>query len=228
MLPLHDHNEAQMTAQIVARIRGGEAIALVSDAGTPLVSDPGYKLVRAAIEADLMVTHLPGASSVLTALVVSALPPDRFLFCGFLPPKSSERRSVLNSLARIPASLVFFESGPRLAESLSDLAGALGPRAASVSRELTKKFEETVRGPLDQLARDYATRGTPKGEIVVVVGPPPPIAAPDAQTLDAALLAALAEHSLAQAAASVADAFGIPKREAYERALALTGKKTIT
>ncbi len=219
--PYHDHNGAVKRPEIVEKLRDGAAIALTSDAGTPLLSDPGYKLVRAVAEAGLDVVPVPGASALLAGLVVAGLPSDRFLFAGFLPPRTAARSKSLEGLARIPATLVFYETGPRLAASLADMAETLGPlREACVARELTKLFEETRRAPLGELASHYATAGAPRGEIVVLVGPPVD-SVPSEADLDVALAQALQKLPTKQAANSVAEAFGIPKREAYRRALEL-------
>jgi 16S rRNA (cytidine1402-2'-O)-methyltransferase len=218
----HEHNAARQRPQLLARLAVGGAIALVSDAGTPLVSDPGYKLVREAIAAGIKVTALPGPAAPLAALVLSGLPSDRFLFAGFLPPKSAARRTALAALAAVPATLIFFESAGRLAASLADMAAVLGPRQAAVARELTKLYEEVRRGPLDGLAAHYAEAGPPKGEIVLVVGPPEADTAGTVD-LDAALDQALATMSLRDAADAVAAASGRPRREVYARALARQG-----
>ncbi|HMM14080.1 MAG TPA: 16S rRNA (cytidine(1402)-2'-O)-methyltransferase [Parvibaculum sp.] len=222
MAPYHDHNAAEMRPKILNRLAAGEAIALVSDAGTPLISDPGYKLVREAVEAGHMVTALPGASSVLAALMVSGLPTDRFLFAGFLSAKREARRKELAELATVPATLVFLESANRLAASLADMAEALGEREAAVARELTKKFEEVRRGPLAELARHYEEAGAPKGEIVIVVGPPAARAPLCAHEIDAMLENALARASLKDAVAEIVAMTGLPRREIYARALALS------
>jgi 16S rRNA (cytidine1402-2'-O)-methyltransferase len=219
LTPYHDHNAAEARPKLLARLSGGAAVALVSDAGTPLVSDPGFKLVRAAQEAGHAVTTLPGASAVLAALAVAALPTDRFFFEGFLPPKEGQRRARIAELVRIPATLVLFETGPRLAASLADLALGLGPRAAAVCRELTKLHEEVRRGDLETLARDYASAPEPRGEIVVVVAPPPE--ATQAADLDDLLRQALARLSVKEAVAEIAAVTGRPRREVYQRALAL-------
>lgn len=221
--PYHDHNGAEVRPEVLNALATGAVVALISDAGTPLLSDPGYKLVRAVIEAGHPVVPIPGASALLAGLVVSGLPSDRVLFAGFLPPKTQARRAVLEDLARVPASLVFYETGPRLAACLADLAAVLGPRPAAVARELTKLFEEVRRAPLDQLAAVYAAALAPKGEIVVLIGPPLPAAAPSAEDLDQALRAALATLSVKDAAAQVADQLGLPRREVYTKALALRG-----
>ncbi len=222
MAPYHDHNAAEMRPKVLNRLAAGEAIALVSDAGTPLISDPGYKLVREAVEAGHMVTALPGASSVLAALMVSGLPTDRFLFAGFLSAKREARRKELAELATVPATLVFLESANRLAASLADMAEALGEREAAVARELTKKFEEVRRGPLAELARHYEEAGAPKGEIVIVVGPPAARAPLCAHEIDAMLENALARASLKDAVAEIVAMTGLPRREIYARALALS------
>ena len=220
LLPYHEHNAAKVRPKILNRLLAAESIALVSDAGTPLISDPGYKLVQEALAADIAVTTLPGASAPLSALLLSGLPSDRFFFAGFLPAKSGARRKALEELAGIDASLIFFESARRLQASLTDMAAVLGTRPAAVARELTKLFEEVRRGDLRSLAEHYGESGAPKGEIVVVVGP-----AADQETsredLDSQLLAALETLSLRDAAAAVAVASGRPRREVYARALKL-------
>jgi 16S rRNA (cytidine1402-2'-O)-methyltransferase len=194
---------------------------LVSDAGTPLVSDPGYKLVRAAQDAGHSVTALPGASAVLAALAVAGLPTDQFLFAGFLPPKAGARRAGIAELARIPATLVLFESGPRIAATLADLAEGLGGRRdAALCRELTKLHEEIRRGDLATLAEHYAAE-EPRGEIVLVIGPPAAAAQPSAEDADALLRSALARTSLKAAVAEVAATTGLPRRQIYQRALSL-------
>ena len=225
LIAYHEHNAERMRPAILARLRQGERLALVSDAGTPLISDPGFKLVRAALAEGLPVTALPGPSAALAALLLSGLPSDRFLFAGFLPARTVARRGELVELARVPASLIFFETAPRLADALADMAAVLGDRAAAVARELTKLYEEVRRGALGELARHYAASGPPKGELVVVVAPPEtaaPALAPEA--LDAQLQAALAEMTLRDASAAVAAATGLPKREVYARALVLAGR----
>ncbi|MFG1403583.1 16S rRNA (cytidine(1402)-2'-O)-methyltransferase [Xanthobacter sediminis] len=221
LMAYHDHNGASARPKLLARLAAGERVALISDAGTPLVSDPGFKLVVEAAAEGHTVHPLPGASALLAALVAAGLPTDCFLFDGFLPPKAGQRRNRITALAQVPATLVFYESGPRLAESLSDLASVLGPRRAAVCRELTKTFEEVRRGDLPALAAHYAAVDAPKGEIVLVVGPPLEEAAGD-DAVDAALARALGEASLKDAVAAVATMTGRPKREVYARALALT------
>ncbi len=219
--PYPDHNGARRRPEILDKLANGAAIALTSDAGTPLVSDPGWKLAREVLDAGLKVVPIPGASALLAGLVASGLASDRFMFCGFLPAKAGARRKEAALLANVPATLVFYESGPRLAASLADLAETLGPeREAAVARELTKLFEETRRASLQSLADHYREAGPPKGEIVVLVGPPQDEAV-NADTLDAALAEALQTMPLKQAATSVANRLGIARREAYQRGLAL-------
>jgi 16S rRNA (cytidine1402-2'-O)-methyltransferase len=222
----HDHNAEAMRPRLIARLTAGAALALVSDAGTPLVSDPGFKLVREAVAAGITVTAIPGASAALAALTVAGLPTDRFLFAGFLPAKSAARRRALVELAAVPASLIFYETAPRLADALADMAAVLGERPAAIARELTKLHEEVRRETLTVLAAHYASQGPPRGEIVVVVGPPGPGAPATAEDIDAKLLAALQGASLREASAAVAAATGLPRRQVYARALALQGKRS--
>ncbi|MFG1477457.1 16S rRNA (cytidine(1402)-2'-O)-methyltransferase [Xanthobacter sp. V4C-4] len=220
LMPYHDHNGASARPKLLARLAAGARLALISDAGTPLVSDPGFKLVVEAAAAGHVVHPLPGASALLAALVAAGLPTDCFLFDGFLPPKAGQRRNRIATLSQVPATLVFYEGGPRVAECLADLAHGLGPRRAAVCRELTKTFEEVRRGTLPELAAHYAAADTPKGEIVLVVGPPLEDAADD-EAVDRALARALEDASLKDAVAAVAAVTGRPKREVYARALAL-------
>jgi 16S rRNA (cytidine1402-2'-O)-methyltransferase len=220
LTPYHDHNATTARPKLLQRLAEGAAIALVSDAGTPLISDPGYKLVRAVQEAGYPVTAIPGASSILAALAVAGLPTDQFFFVGFLPPKQGARRARIAELARVPATLIVFETGPRLAEALADLAAGLGEREAAVCRELTKLHEEVRRHPLKTLAQDSASQET-RGEFVLVIAPPPADAAPRAEDADALLRAALARTSLKEAVGEVMVATGLPRRTLYQRALAL-------
>jgi 16S rRNA (cytidine1402-2'-O)-methyltransferase len=220
LTPYHEHNAAEARPKILARLADGAAVALVSDAGTPLISDPGFKLARAAAAAGHTVTALPGASAVLAALTVSALPTDRFVFEGFLPAREGQRRKRIDQIKLIPATLVLFETGPRIAAALADLAAALGPREAAVCRELTKMYEEIRRGDLATLARDYAAAEEPRGEIVIVIAPPG-APAPDAADLDTLLRQALGRVSLKEAVGEIAAVTGRPRREVYQRALAL-------
>jgi 16S rRNA (cytidine1402-2'-O)-methyltransferase len=218
----HEHNAEAARPELLARLRDGAAVALVSDAGTPAVSDPGFKLVKAALAQGSPVYPVPGPSAALAALVASGLPTDRFLFQGFAPPRAAGRRRALRELAPVPATLVLFESAQRLAALLADAADVLGPRPAAVARELTKLHEELRRGTLPELAAEYAAAGPPRGEVVVVIGPPhaDPAAPSDAE-VDEMLRAALREDRPRQAASGVAAATGRSANELYRRALAL-------
>ncbi len=220
LTPYHEHNAAEARPKLIARLAAGDAVALVSDAGTPLVSDPGFKLVRAVHEAGHAVTTVPGASAALAALAVAGLPTDRFFFEGFLPAKPGQRRTRIAELARIPATLLLFETGPRLAAALADLADGLGAREAAVCRELTKLHEEVRRGDLASLAAHYESAGEPRGEIVLVVAPPA-AESTEAADIDALLRKALMRVSVKEAVAEVATVTGQPRREVYQRALAL-------
>jgi 16S rRNA (cytidine1402-2'-O)-methyltransferase len=220
MTPYHDHNADRVRPQVLARIQAGAAVALVSDAGTPLISDPGYKLVRACVEEGIAVVPIPGASAVMAALTVAALPTDRFLFAGFLPPKTAARRAALAEIKSLQATLVFYESAQRLANTLADMAAVLGPRGAAVCRELTKLHEEARRGTLEALAAAYETSGPPKGEVVIVVGGAAAAQA-EADDVDEALQRALETMSVRDAAATVAEALQQPRRSVYARALEL-------
>jgi 16S rRNA (cytidine1402-2'-O)-methyltransferase len=220
----HDHNAEQARPAVLAALRRGARIALVSDAGMPLVSDPGYNLVRAAIAENLPVTVAPGPSAALAALVLSGLPPDVFLFAGFLPPRQAARRRALEGWDGLAATLVFFESAARLAGCLADMAELLGNRPAAVARELTKLHEEIRRGRLVDLAAYYRDAGPPRGEAVIVVGGPEP-SAPDDAEIGKRLRVAVAELGVSAAAARVAAETGLPRRELYRRALALRGEK---
>jgi 16S rRNA (cytidine1402-2'-O)-methyltransferase len=224
LTPYHDHNAATARPKLLRRLAAGAAIALVSDAGTPLVSDPGFKLVRAVQDAGHAVTTLPGASALLAALTVAGLPTDQFLFAGFLPPKQAARRARIAELAWIPATLVLFETGPRIAAALADLAAGLGGREATLCRELTKLHEEVRRGDLAALAQSYAT-GEVRGEIVLVIAPPTAPDRPSVGDADLMLRQALARVSLKDAVGEVAQATGLPRRDLYQRALALANEQ---
>ncbi len=219
--PYHDHNADRVRPGIIEALRRGERLALVADAGTPLVSDPGFKLVRAALAEDLPVTAAPGPSAALTALILSGLPPDIFLFAGFLPPRSAARRRALANWAGLTATLIFFEGPSRVAASLADMEEILGERSAAVARELTKRHEEIRRGRLGALAEHYRNAGAPRGEAVIVVGPPELAAPVTASDIEKRLRALLAGHSLRDAVAQLAAETGIARRMLYERALAL-------
>ncbi len=225
LVPYHEHNAAAMRPQILARLGRGETLALISDAGTPLISDPGYRLVVETLAAGHGLTAAPGASAVMTGLVLAGLPTDRFFFEGFLPPRSGARRSRIAEIAAIPGTLVLFESARRLPETLADLAAVLGPRVAAVARELTKRFETVRRGTLVELAALYEAEGPPKGEVVVLVSPPGEAAPSSVADVEDALAAAMATMSLKDAATVVAAGTGLPRREVYARALALAAAK---
>jgi 16S rRNA (cytidine1402-2'-O)-methyltransferase len=216
----HDHNAEQVRPLVLTALRRGERVALVSDAGTPLVSDPGYKLVRAALAENLAVTAIPGPTAAVTALILSGLSPDAFLFAGFLPSRQAARRRELARWAGVEATLVFYEGTPRLAESLADMAEVLGNREAAVARELTKLHEEVRRGQLADLAAHYRLAGAPRGEAAVVVGPPEHHE-PDQAEVDERLRTALAELGVREAAAKLAAETGMPRGKLYRRALAM-------
>lgn len=223
MVPYHDHNADRVRPALIARM-AGESIALVSDAGTPLVSDPGYKLVRDARAAGVPVTTIPGPCAAIAALTLAGLPTDRFLFAGFLPNKAKARADAITELAGIRATLIFYESGPRLAAALTALAEGLGPREAAVAREISKRFEETVTGTLPELATRYA-EAEPKGEIVIIVAPPGEPEAAGADDVEAALREALQRLSPGRAAGEVAKTFGVDRRELYAQAMTLKDQK---
>ena len=214
-----EHAAERARPRIMAALEAGQSVALVSDAGTPLVSDPGYRLVKEMVEAGFRVFPIPGPSAALAALTLAGLPTDRFLFAGFTPPKSAARRTFLAEFAQTRATLIFYETGPRLRASLEDMLAVFGPRQAAVTRELTKLYETAVRGTLDQLAVDPALE-EPKGEIVVLVGPGVAEAA-SAADADMALAEALTRLAPGEAASEVAKALGLNRRDLYRRALAL-------
>lgn len=220
----HDHNEQKILPQLLDRLEQGETVALVSDAGTPLISDPGYRLVKEARDKGHFVSSIPGASAVLAALASAGLPTDRFMFAGFLPNKTVARQKTLSDLAAIKATLVFYESPKRLKDSLKDILEVLGDREAAICRELTKLFEEIRRGSLSELAAHYAAAGAPRGEVVIVIGPPAETEV-RADQLDEALTKALAVLSLKEAVASVTYTTGLKRKQVYARALELSGKK---
>lgn len=217
-----DHASDSDRDAIIARL-GKEAIALVSDAGTPLISDPGYKLVRAARAAGQAVFTVPGPCAAIAALSLAGLPTDRFLFCGFLPAKAKARADAIKEVAAIRSTLVFYETGPRLGDALAELARQLGDREAAVARELTKLHEECVTGTLPELAERYA-EAAPKGEIAIVVGPPTAAEPVSDLTLDSLLEAAMVTSTPSRAAAEVAERLGIPRKRVYARALELSRK----
>ena len=223
MLAYHDHSDAGVRAGLIARALVS-AVALVSDAGTPLISDPGFKLVQGARAAGVNIVTIPGPCAAIAALTLAGLPTDRFLFAGFLPPKAGARATAIAELAGVRATLVLYESGPRLAASLAALAKGLGNRDAAVGRELTKRFEETVTGSLTELAARYAD-APPRCEIVITIAPPGDVPRADAATLDAALTAALGDGSVKSAVAMVSATLGLPRVQVYARALELKARK---
>ncbi len=223
-LSYHEHNAAKVRPRLLAELVSGRSVALVSDAGTPLVSDPGYRLVAAALDAGIAVVPVPGASAALAALVVSGLPSDAFLFLGFLPAKSGARRQRIARYADVEATLILYESPQRLTGALNDLADALGPdRTAAIARELTKRYEEVRRGTLGELAAAIAEAPPPKGEIVIVIAPPAPGEGLEFD-LDALLTAALSRTSLKDAVAEIAAMTGLARKTVYARALELRGE----
>jgi 16S rRNA (cytidine1402-2'-O)-methyltransferase len=217
--PYHEHNAERERPRILAELAAGKSVALISDAGTPLVSDPGYKLVRECLAEGHRATSLPGASALLAAIASAGLATDTFLFAGFLPARQGPRRERLDELRAVPATLVFFEAPSRLAESLADIATVLGPREAAMARELTKLHEEVRRGTPAELA-NWAEGNTPKGEMVILVGPPAPQAVTE-EAIAEKLAPLLGEMSLSDAAKAVADALGVAKGRAYDVGLAL-------
>lgn len=219
----HEHNAAEAGPRLVEAVLSGRSVALVSDAGTPLVSDPGYRLAGEVIAAGGKVVPIPGASALLAALTASGLPSDAFLFAGFLPVKAGQRKTRLEELRAVPATLVFYESPRRLADSLAAMAEVLGDRPAAVGRELTKAFEETRRGTLAELAAAYAGEDTPRGEIVVCVGPPLAAEGPDAGDVDALLVSLAAEMGASKAAGEAAKMTGGRKADLYRRLMELKG-----
>lgn len=223
LIAYHEHNAAEMRPKIIARLKEGQALALISDAGTPLVSDPGYRLVEAVLEEGFNVVPVPGPSAVLAALVAAGLPTDRFFFEGFLPPKSAARRERLAALAAIPATLVFFESPHRLVDMLRDALETLGDRTAAVARELTKLYETVRRGTLQELMSEFEAASRPKGEIVVLIGA---AIASDKRNeatdeLDGRLRLHLTHLSVKDAVAVAVEETGLPRRQVYARAVAL-------
>jgi len=222
LTPYHEHNAERERPKLLARLRAGQSVALISDAGTPLISDPGYKLVRDAVGAELLVISIPGPSAALAALTSAGLPTDTFLFAGFLPPKSGARRARLEELKSVPATLILFESSSRLAKSLADMADLLGSREAAIAKELTKLHESVTRGRLDRLAAEFADCDPPKGEFVVVVAPP---AADQAEASDEKIVEqlekALKLESFRDAVRSVAEVLNVSRARVYELGLKL-------
>jgi 16S rRNA (cytidine1402-2'-O)-methyltransferase len=222
LTPYHEHNAERERPKLLARLRAGQSVALISDAGTPLISDPGYKLVREALDARLSVTSIPGPSASLAALTTSGLPTDTFLFAGFLPQKANARRTRLEELKDVPATLVFFESAPRLAKALADLAELLGPREAAIAKELTKLYESVTRGRLDLLAAETAAGEALKGEFVIVVAPPAgDVDEPSEEMIAQQLEKALKLESFRDAVRSVAEVLNVSRARVYDIGLKL-------
>lgn len=220
----HDHNSERMLPQILDRLHQGQIVALVSDAGTPLVSDPGYKLVHEARKAGIMVTSLPGASAVLAALATAGLPTDRFMFAGFLPNKTVARQKIVKEFKSLRSTLVFYESPKRLKDSLKDIHAVLGDRKVAVCRELTKLYEEIRLENLSDLIEHYEERGAIKGEVVIIIEPPREEVSDDAM-LDDALMTALEKLTVREAVAAVSYSTGLKRKKVYSRALELSGDK---
>jgi 16S rRNA (cytidine1402-2'-O)-methyltransferase len=223
LTPYHEHNAAKERPRLLVRLRAGLSVALISDAGTPLVSDPGYKLVRETLDAGIMVTSIPGPSATLAALTSAGLPTDTFLFAGFLPPKSGPRRTRLEELKSVPATLVMFETAPRLAKSIADMAEVLGPREAAIAKELTKLHETVTRGTLDKLAPESHGNESLKGEFVVVIAPPLESEISDAKIIEH-LNKALNLESFRDAVRSVAEVLQVPRSRVYELGLSVKRK----
>ena len=220
LIAYHEHNAAHILPRLLEMIEAGQRVVYLSDAGTPAVADPGYRLARAVIEAEAGLSATPGPCAAIMALTLSGLPSDRFTFGGFAPNRSGQRQTFLRGFVDAPGTLIFYESPRRLAAALADMEAVFGPRDAAVARELSKLFEEVRRGTLASLAAHYTEAGAPKGEIVILVGPAPETVA-SAESLDAALEEALAEMSLKDAARTVSETLGLPRKQVYERALAL-------
>tara|TARA_B100000686_G_scaffold352950_1_gene456657 strand:- start:517 stop:1410 length:894 start_codon:yes stop_codon:yes gene_type:complete len=221
LVSYHEHSPTKVRYRLLDDLKNGKSVVLVSDAGTPLISDPGYKLVRLAAKEDIFITAIPGASSPIVALVLSGLPPDRFFFAGYLPPKEANRRTAISQLQKVPATLIFLESTRRLAPALESLADVLGNRPGAVARELTKLHEEVTRGNLRELAENYKILSPPKGEAVIVVGPPDEKGVLLEKNIDDLLLAVLESMSVKDSASMIAETIGIPRREVYARAVVL-------
>jgi 16S rRNA (cytidine1402-2'-O)-methyltransferase len=220
LAPYHEHNAQKVRPEILARLQQGATIALISDAGMPLVSDPGYRLVKEAAEMGIPVTACPGPSAVLTGLALSGLPTDRFLFAGFVPQKQGERKRLFAEFARLKATLIFFESPHRIVETLHDLASALPGRHVAVTRELTKLHEEVLRGTAEEIAAQLEARPSVKGEITLLVGPPEGEEEVSEADLEAAITAALAVMPASKAASEVAKRFDLGRSDIYQRILA--------
>jgi 16S rRNA (cytidine1402-2'-O)-methyltransferase len=221
LVSYHEHNAAEMRPKLIEQLELGKIVALVSDAGTPMINDPGFRMAQDCRELDIPVHAIPGASAVITGLMLAGLPTDRFMYCGFPPPKQGKRTTWLGELKNTDTTLVFLESAKRLAASLTDMADVLGDRDVAVVREMTKKFEETRRGKLSDLSIQYQEEGPPKGEITIVVGPPLEGDEMSDTEIDTMLKDAMKTERIKDAANMVAAASGRSKRDLYNRALAL-------
>ncbi|MBS40714.1 MAG: 16S rRNA (cytidine(1402)-2'-O)-methyltransferase [Rhodospirillales bacterium] len=225
LISYHEHNAHKVTSKIIKLLKSGKIVALVSDAGTPLISDPGYKLVNAAIENNVMVIPVPGASALLAALSTSGLPTNRFLFGGFLPKKTLGRRKALEHVAKAGSTLVFFESPNRLIKSLSDMIDILGNRDAIIARELTKRHEEILRGSLKFLVKNIEDNRLPRGEVTVVIGPEQNNKSLPQDQIDRILIESLGKHSVKTAVDAVALETNLPRRSLYQRAILLKSER---
>lgn len=221
LISYHEHNAEKITPRIIEHLKSGKIVALVSDAGTPMINDPGYRIAEACRNEGIDVHALPGPSAVTNALVLAGLPTDRFMYCGFPPARQGKRRAWLGSVLSVDATLVFLESAQRLASSLADMNVVLGPRPACVLREMTKKFEEVRHGSLDELAAHYLEAGPPKGEVTLVIGAPEETQEIDTDDIDARLRTALTKESVREAASRLAVETGLSRRDIYNRALAI-------
>lgn len=225
-LAYHEHNEKEMRAKVVSMIKeGGKKLALISDAGTPLISDPGYKLIQECVKNDISFTSIPGACACINALVLSGMPSDKFLFAGFLPSKSSARKTAIREIEDITATVIFYETANRLVDSLKDIKEVLGDRNLAVARELTKKFEEVRRGVISELVDFYEKNGEPRGEIVLILeGADKDAIKFSQEDIDELLIKAMKQNSVKDASALVAEKTGVGKRDLYQRALELKDK----
>lgn len=218
----HEHNANTALPRLIKRLKNNEIVSLISDAGTPLISDPGYRLVQAAIAEDILITTTPGPVAAIAALTLSGLPTDSFFFAGFLPPKQTAKKNRIYQLANVPSTLIFYESPRRLSQTLKEMANIYGNRPAALVREISKKFEEVRRGTIRELSNELNALGQPRGEIVLLIGPPTPEKIINNSEIDAELIKALAEMSLRDAVEKISLSFGMPKRQIYRRALEIT------
>ncbi|MDY6407239.1 MAG: 16S rRNA (cytidine(1402)-2'-O)-methyltransferase [Pseudomonadota bacterium] len=223
-IPYHEHNADKMRPKLLEKLKHGVTIALVSDAGTPLISDPGYKLVRDCYESGISVTTVPGANAVLSALQLSGLPSNAFYFAGFLSPKAGARKKALRELVSLKATLIIYETPNRLLDMLMDIENILGDRLMAVVREMTKKFEEVRRAPVSELITYYTQNGTPKGELVLVIGESVKEKTFDPNDIDTLIKKNLETHTVRDTAEIVADLVGVPKKQIYKRVVELNAQ----